>query len=61
MNKLRHYRKKQGLTLIKVARIIGIAECSVSQHENGKRTPSIAILKKYAQLYKCSIDELLED
>lgn len=61
MDKLKIYRQKMGLTMKQVATRLDITESSVCLHENGQRTPNVEMLKKYAQLFHCSVDDLLKD
>lgn len=59
MKKIKDYRLKFGMTLKQVAQKLDITESSVCLHENGRRTPSIETLQKYARLFNCTVDELL--
>ena len=52
-------RKKAGLTQSDVAKKLGITEASVSQWETGSTHPSTKRLFEIAQLYGCTVDELL--
>lgn len=60
MKKIKDYRLKFGMTLKQVAQKLDIAESSVCLHENGGRTPSVKMLQKYAQLFNCTVDDLLK-
>lgn len=48
-----------GLTQSEVARRLEIDQSAVSRWENGKRIPRGTLLVKVADLYGCTIDELL--
>lgn len=52
-------REKTGLTQKEVAEKLGIDQSAVSLWETGKTAPRVAILVKLAELYHCSLDELL--
>ena len=52
-------REKTGLTQKEVAERLGIDQSSVSLWETGKTAPRVAVLVKLAELYHCSLDELL--
>lgn len=52
-------RERTGLTQKEVAEKLGIDQSAVSLWETGKTSPRIAVLIKLAELYHCSLDELL--
>ena len=52
-------RINAGLSQSEVARRIGVDQSSVSCWEAGKRMPRAIMLVKMAELYGCSIDELM--
>lgn len=54
-------REKVGLTQREVAEKLGIDQSAVSLWETGKTSPRAAILVKLAELYCCSVDDLLHD
>ena len=54
-------RKKAGYSQAYVAEKLGIAAASVCQWETGKTMPRASMLVRIADLYKCTIDELLSD
>lgn len=59
MEKIKLLRKQNNLTLKELAEKIGVAESTVSLYENGKREPSLDILKKIAKIFNVSTDYLL--
>lgn len=61
MIKLREFRIKNNLTLREVSSQLGIRESAICMHEKGHRLPSINLLVKYAQIYKCSVQDLIDD
>lgn len=59
MNELKHYRQKSGLTQSDVAEVLGIRQSTVAMWETGEALPRADKLPKLAELFNCSIDELL--
>lgn len=59
MNRLKELRKKNNITLQKLADYLHIANSAVSQYENGHREPSFEIVSKLADYFNVSIDYLL--
>ncbi|MCM3424059.1 helix-turn-helix transcriptional regulator [Bacillus licheniformis] len=57
--KLREARKKKGLKQIEAAQKLGISNGTLSGYERDYRDPDTEILKKMAELYDVSVDELL--
>lgn len=52
-------RERAGMSQHEVARRLGINQSSVAYWETGKNTPRASMLVKLADLYCCSIDELM--
>lgn len=61
MKTLREYRLNVGLTQAQVAEHLGVQPSAVTMWETGERKPNIITLKKLAQLFNCTTDELLKD
>ena len=59
MNRLKELRKKNNVTLQKLADYLHIANSAISQYENEKREPSFDIVSKIADYFNVSIDYLL--
>lgn len=57
-NNLKEYRLKKGLTQYDAAKMLGVTVTYVSLLERGERTPSFTLLKKLAELYGTTIDQL---
>ena len=57
--KLIRLRRDNGLSQLKVAEELGVSRQAVSRWEVGAALPSTENLKRLAELYKVSIDELL--
>ena len=54
--KLKTLRKGRKLTQQQVAEAFGVARGTISNHEIGRRAPSIQELQKYADYYGVSLD-----
>ena len=52
-------RINAGLTQTEAARRLGVDQSTVSFWESGKKLPRASMLVKLADLYCCSIDELM--
>jgi len=47
---LREWREKKGLTMVELARMLGVDKSAVSRWESGERFPSRRSLKKIAEV-----------
>lgn len=54
------FRKKAQKTQEEIAAECGVDRSTVAKWETGKSIPRPEILKKLAQIFQCSIDELLD-
>lgn len=54
-------RKAAGLTQAKAAELLGVTDATISQWENGETKPKTSRLAKVAEIYGCTIDELLKE
>lgn len=61
MNGFAIYRRRCGLTQSQVAKILKIDHSTVAKWDTGKSLPRGGMLKRTAQLYGCSVDQLLSD
>ena len=59
MENLRMLRKQTGLTMKQLGANLGMAESTVSLYENGKRSPDVQTLIRFADYFKVSLDFLL--
>ena len=59
--RLKHYRKCYNLSQSEFARIMGVKQTTISAWECGAREPNILALKKMAEIFRCTVDELLRD
>lgn len=57
----RQFRLSNNLTQKQVAHDMNVQRTTVSMWESGKSKPRAELLPKLARLFKCSIEELLED
>lgn len=54
-------RKRAGLTQIALATSLGVSQSAISSWELGTREPDISTIKKLANIFHCTVDELLSD
>lgn len=59
MENLTRIREERGLTQKELGRLIGVAEATISNYENGKREPKLDKLVALADALNVSIDELV--
>lgn len=57
--RLRQLRTNQKLKQSTVAKLIGVKNATISAYENDIRTPSFAVLAKFAEIYGVSVDYLI--
>lgn len=54
--RLRTLRELTGLSQAKFADVIGSTQSSVNRYENGQATPTVELLRKYADYFDVSMD-----
>lgn len=59
MNQIKAYRTKLGQTQAEIASACNVKQNTVSAWETGRSEPDFESLKKMADIFNCSIDELL--
>ena len=59
MNRIRQLRKERGITMKELGRIVGLAESTISQYENGKREPDNKTLLMFSKYFGVSVDYIL--
>lgn len=59
--KIKLYRENRKMTQNEVANILGVSSATISKYESGALEPNIESLKRLAELFEISIDELLND
>ena len=60
-DKIKLYREKKRMTQNEVAGILNVSPATISKYESGALEPNIESLKRLAELFEISIDELLSD
>lgn len=58
---LKEYRLKALMTQAQLAARLGVGTTTIGMWETGKRKPDIITLKKLAQIFNCTADDLLKD
>lgn len=58
---LREKRREKNYTQKQVADMCGITQVSYSYYEIGKRQPKPDMLKKFASVFGCTVDDILRD
>ena len=59
MEKIKEYRKKCGMSQAELANRVGVERSAVAKWESGKSRPQAARLVKLAEIFGCSVDEIL--
>lgn len=59
--KIKSYRENKNMTQNEIADILGVKSATVSKYESGILEPNIESLKKLAELFEVTIDELLKE
>ncbi|HHW43811.1 MAG TPA: helix-turn-helix transcriptional regulator [Desulfotomaculum sp.] len=57
---LKKIRQNKGLSQLKLSKLSGVAQSSISEIESGKSNPNISTLRKLANVLEISLDELLD-
>ena len=55
-SRLRSLRESIGLSQAKFANVIGTTQSSINRYENGQATPTVKLLRKYADYFDVSMD-----
>ena len=59
--KIKKSREEKKITQVEVAEVLGVKPSTISKYENGTLEPNIESLKKLAELFETSVDELLRE
>ena len=59
--KIKKYREEKKITQVEVADVLGVKPATISKYEAGTLEPNIESLKKLAELFEVSVDELLKE
>jgi putative transcriptional regulator len=57
-NRIRDFRLAHGLTQDELAQAVGVSRQSIISIERGRYTPSLFLALRFAQFFKCAMDEL---
>lgn len=57
--KIKKLRMSKNLTQLEFSKLLGVARTTVSMWEQNKSNPTIDMLKKIADMFNCSIDDLV--
>ena len=60
MLKLKEMRRKNGMTQKQLGDMVGLSISAISLYEKGVNEPDLQTLRKFANIFHCSIDELLQ-
>ena len=61
MSAFKKYRIEAGLTQQAVASVLGIHQSTVAMWETSENKPRAEGLRRVAQLYNCTVDDLLRE
>ncbi len=59
--RIKQIRLELKMSQAELARRCGVTQAAISKYEDGKREPSLAMLKKIASVLGVSVDELIRD
>ena len=59
--KIKLYRENKKMTQLEIAKYLSVKPATISKYESGTLEPNIESLKKIAEIFGVSIDELLKD
>ena len=59
MNRIQEYRKQKKWTQEELAKRLGVERSAVAKWESGKSQPQAARLVALAEIFGCSVDEIL--
>ena len=58
--RVRHLRRKLGLTQVELAELLGIDRSYLSEIETGKKDPSLTMLKSFADGFHMELGQFLK-
>lgn len=59
MNRIREYRRKNGLTVAELGDMAELSPSAISKIENGLTSPRVENLEKIADVFGCTVNDLL--
>ena len=60
-DKIKLYRENKKMTQNEVADVLDVSPATISKYESGALEPNIESLKKFAELFEVSVDELIKE
>lgn len=60
MYRIRNLRKKKGITMKELGRLVDLSESTISVYERGKHAPDLETLIRLADIFGVSVDYLLD-
>lgn len=61
MNAIKIYREKSGLSQAGLADRVSVSQQAVSQWESNNKTPTAKKLVELANIFQCTVDDLLRE
>jgi len=58
---IKHFRKVKGVTQVQLAKDLGIGKSTIAGYEINRNEPNLDMLKKLAQYFDVTLDELASD
>ena len=59
--KIKLYRESKDMTQVEIAESLGVKPATISKYESGTLEPNIESLKKLAEIFNVSVDELIKE
>lgn len=56
---IRSFREKAGMTQTELAVNLGVTQAAIAMWETGERKPNIIMLKRIANIFGCTVDDML--
>ena len=61
MPNLKNIREKKGISQVQLAVMLGVTQGSISAWETGRWEPSLDMIRRIAQIFGVTVDELIGD
>ncbi len=58
--KIKEYRESLNMTQIQLSNVLGVKRSTLSMWEINKSYPSVEMLIKMSEIFKCTLDELVK-
>lgn len=59
--KIKLYRESKDMTQVEIAESLGVKPATILKYESGTLEPNIESLKKLAEIFNVSVDELIKE